>query len=183
LARAEAVDAHLRLEVDELPVQLFRQVARRQENVIFPLEPLAQRLRHLHFPIRLAFLANDTLNRFFPCRQNVILNRPDLVSSDLLRPESASRGHLELVRAEELEPPRLSPPEPKSGASTNSATPALAAPPRARRHRALRRALYQLVRFTPEKRFACDSRPYGRRDGDGEDPRGEQENGCAVRRL
>ena len=33
----------------------------------------------------------------------------------------------ELVRAEGLEPPRLSSPEPKSGASTNSATPAFGA--------------------------------------------------------
>jgi hypothetical protein len=30
-----------------------------------------------------------------------------------------------MVRAKGLEPPRISPPDPKSGASTNSATPAL----------------------------------------------------------
>ena len=36
----------------------------------------------------------------------------------------------ELVRAEGLEPPRLSSPEPKSGASTNSATPASERPVR-----------------------------------------------------
>src|SRR5271157_5485515 len=46
-----------------------------------------------------------------------------------------------LVRAEGLEPPRFSPPEPKSGASTNSATPA-DAPPRHSRCRLGRLGLY-----------------------------------------
>src|SRR5579862_8363235 len=37
----------------------------------------------------------------------------------------AATGHLgRLVRAKGLEPPRLAPPEPKSGVSTNSTTPA-----------------------------------------------------------
>ena len=35
-----------------------------------------------------------------------------------------SLQHLEMVRVEGLEPPRLAAPEPKSGASTNFATPA-----------------------------------------------------------
>jgi hypothetical protein len=34
-------------------------------------------------------------------------------------------SEVNLVRAKGLEPPRISPPDPKSGASTNSATPAL----------------------------------------------------------
>ena len=51
----EAVDADLPLEVGQLSVQLLREVARRQRNVILALEPLAQRLRHLHCPIRLVF--------------------------------------------------------------------------------------------------------------------------------
>ncbi len=41
-----------------------------------------------------------------------------------LRPKPASFALAKLVRAEGLEPPRLAPPEPKSDASTNSATPA-----------------------------------------------------------
>src|SRR5262245_1452809 len=45
----------------------------------------------------------------------------------LARPfyEAQTRAcRFDLVRAEGLEPPRFAPPEPKSGASTNSATPA-----------------------------------------------------------
>ena len=43
---------------------------------------------------------------------------------------SASIATLRLVRAEGLEPPQLAPPEPKSGASTSSATPALGRGPK-----------------------------------------------------
>ena len=64
LPRTEAVDADLPLEVGQLSVQLLREVARRQIDVILPLEPLAQRLRHLHCPIRLVFLAGDPLADF-----------------------------------------------------------------------------------------------------------------------
>ena len=37
-------------------------------------------------------------------------------------------GNIKVVRVKGLEPPRLAAPEPKSGASTNSATPALSTP-------------------------------------------------------
>src|SRR5882724_1526267 len=57
---------------------------------------------------------------------------PRLSTGDHRRLEAAvgANGSKQLVRAKGLEPPRLSSPEPKSGASTNFATPAhgLAAP-------------------------------------------------------
>ena len=63
LARPEAVDADLRLQFGQLPIELLRQVARRKRNVIFPLEPLAQRLGHLHLAFRLVVLAKDAPGR------------------------------------------------------------------------------------------------------------------------
>ncbi len=50
LAGAEAVDPHLLLEVGELAVEPGGEVARGDHHVIGPLEPFAQRFRHLHFP-------------------------------------------------------------------------------------------------------------------------------------
>jgi hypothetical protein len=46
------------------------------------------------------------------------------VAPDVSVERQFARSALCVVRAEGLEPPRLSSPEPKSGASTNSATPA-----------------------------------------------------------
>ena len=57
LSRTEAVDPDLRLQFGQLPVELVRQVARRQRYVIFALEPLAQRLSHLHLAFRLVVAA------------------------------------------------------------------------------------------------------------------------------
>ena len=53
LARPETLDLGFRLELGQLTVQLLGEIARRKENVVLALEPLAQRLRHLHCPIRL----------------------------------------------------------------------------------------------------------------------------------
>jgi hypothetical protein len=56
-----------------------------------------------------------------------------------------------MVRAEGLEPPQLASPEPKSGASTNSATPAADAAP-TRSASCFGRALYQLDCLAPQKK-------------------------------
>ena len=48
LARAEAVDLDLGLEVGELRVEFGGQIAGRNDDAIFPLQPLAQRLGDLH---------------------------------------------------------------------------------------------------------------------------------------
>ena len=85
-----------------------------------------------------------------------------------------------MVRAEGLEPPRLSSPEPKSGASTNSATPAASA--------GLTRPIcflgsisacppHAIKKCRPDqtvRSFAHDSS-----DGDGEEANREQKAGCA----
>ena len=102
------------LQVRQLPIELGGQVARRQRNVVFPLKSLAKRLGHLHFAFRLVVIAAG--NREWP----ILADRP-IVNS------GAFAVAKEMVRAEGLEPPRLSPPEPKSGASTSSATPAASA--------------------------------------------------------
>jgi hypothetical protein len=95
-------------------------------------------------------------------------------------PSGSTHGRLELVRAEGLEPPRLSSPEPKSGASANSATPAFGAVV-SERALSFGRALYQLAAARQRKKSPRPAlRPDHRGDGDGENPRGEQEDGCAI---
>src|SRR5579863_6580592 len=95
-----------------------------------------------------------------------------------------------MVRAEGLEPPRLSPPEPKSGASTNSATPA------SRRlaweARRIGRGLYHLAPAAPQKKrrrrptWISRGKPlvpdqYG--DRDGEQAARQNKRGAGVMRL
>src|ERR1700729_471793 len=90
----------------------------------------------------------------------------------------------EMVRAEGLEPPRLSPPEPKSGASTSSATPAASAG--LTRPICVRRsisacppcAIKKSGPDAPVGSFAHDSG-----DRDGEEARREENAGCAVSAL
>ena len=134
LARAKSLDLRLRLELGELAVQLLGEIARGQEDVVFALQPLAQRLRHLHRPIRLVILsAKVSLSRF-----PTVAKGSCPAARDERRLDSALQGSTlkdggAVVRAEGLEPPQLSSPEPKSGASTNSATPAAGAGRRASR--------------------------------------------------
>jgi hypothetical protein len=75
-----------------------------------------------------------------------------------------------MVRAEGLEPPRLSSPEPKSGASTNSATPAAK---RRLDEADLLCGLYISLSVLRHKKMAwaqpAGSFAHGRGDGDGEE--------------
>ena len=106
LAGAEPVDAHLGLDVGELRVELGREFGGGQHHLIGALQPLRKRFGRLH-------------------RQNLL--KPDrraAQASKLLKLLRRAAKPAPLVRAEGLEPPRFSPPEPKSGASTSSATPA-----------------------------------------------------------
>ena len=87
LAGPEAVDADLVLEVGELGVEFRGEIARRNDYIVFPLQPLAQRLRDLHS-----------------------LNRPVSMASAARAPDASSiirRARGALVRAEGLEPPRF----------------------------------------------------------------------------
>src|SRR5207253_2922198 len=106
LAWAEAGDTRLGLDLNELPFDSLREIGGREHHFEFPLEPLRVGLRDLH--LKQTFL--DFCR--FPFRQARLLNR------------AARHSGQGLVRAEGIEPPRFSPPEPKSGASTSSATPA-----------------------------------------------------------
>ena len=89
-----------------------------------------------------------------------------------------------MVRAEGLEPPRLSPPEPKSGASTSSATPAASAG--LTRPICFRRSISACPLCAIEK-YGADaldgSFAHDGCDGDSEEPCREQNPGCARRRA
>ena len=117
----------------------------------------------------MAIAAND---RDWP----IIANRP-LVNWGLMRSEVGK----EMVRAEGLEPPRLSSPEPKSGASTNSATPAAK---RRLDEADLLSGLYISLSVLRHKKMAL-VRPAGScahdgGDGNGEEARHEQKAGRAA---
>src|SRR5579872_2877922 len=92
-------------------------------------------------------------------------------------PAEPAASHRQMVRAEGLEPPRLSPPEPKSGASTSSATPATR---RRRESPAARAPLYNTLARTRQKKEISSTLRRRRRsvadedgDGEGEDSGGE----------
>ena len=103
LAGTEAVDADLVLQLVEPRVDLGVELGRRHHDLEFALQAFGQCFGHLHDRQSFSFVC-DARRR----------------SRDALVP-SACRG---VVRAEGLEPPRLSSLEPKSSASTSSATPA-----------------------------------------------------------
>ena len=92
LARAKAVDAHFALEVGELGVEFRGEVARRNDDIVFPLQPLAQRLRDLHVP--------TASSRFLARAPRTMKN---------LRSRRAEKSGIKsaVVRAKGLEPPRL----------------------------------------------------------------------------
>jgi hypothetical protein len=133
---------------------------------------LAQRLGHLHLAFRLVVVAAN--GRDWP----ISLRRPIVTWS------SALAVAKEMVRAEGLEPPRLTSPEPKSGASTNSATPA------ARAGLASRIASGGLYTSLPGARHrkkqvhapAGSFADHGG-DGDAEQASREQKARCALRAL
>src|SRR3954454_13482296 len=115
LAGTEAVEAHAILEGRELARQPLLELRCRQNHLEFALQPLRQGFGHLHDQVRLCSLLSSAglMTRGRRRRRPDRANRPETP-----KPEAG------LVRAEGLEPPRLSPLEPKSSASTNSATPA-----------------------------------------------------------
>ena len=143
LARAEAVDLDLGLEVGELRVELRGEIAGGHHDVIFALQPLAQRLRHLHRQNRLSLIDQ---------RPTASAARPNSPRFAVALANHSQRAAM--VRAEGLEPPRFWSPEPKSGASTSSATPALRAPV-SEEAVGTGRALYSLRR--PRQRKTRDS--------------------------
>ena len=117
LARTEAAQLHLALEVVEPRVDLGLEIGRRHDDAEFALETRGGSFSHLHW--------------------HYSLEPKTLSQPAYSRPSFGKTARL--VRAEGLEPPRLSSREPKSRASTNSATPAT--------HRAARwRGLYHALR-------------------------------------
>ena len=110
LARAEAVDADAILEVAEPLDDPCLQIGRRDGDLVFALEAVGQGFGDLH-------------------GDNLLLRSGAVVGRGIGRRPVVASG-LGVVRAEGLEPPRLSSREPKSRASTNSATPAEGTPRR-----------------------------------------------------
>jgi hypothetical protein len=82
--------------------------------------------------------------------------RPVALSSGRLAP-IPQRSRI-LVRAKGLEPPRLASPEPKSGASTSSATPA-SKPPKRERPQALGALYINLPALRQRKNGGCPAEP------------------------
>ena len=102
LAGTEAAQLHLALEVVEPRVDLGLEIGRRHDDAKFALETRGGSFSHLHWHYS---------------SESKTLSQPAYS-----RPSFGKTARL--VRAEGLEPPRLSSREPKSRASTNSATPA-----------------------------------------------------------
>src|SRR3954465_12021602 len=100
LARPEATDLHALLQFAEPRIDLGGKVGLREHDLEFALKAFASGLCYLH---------NRTHISFFIAR-----NRRAAFAERNLVPRSVG-----VVRAEGLEPPRLSPREPKSRASTN----------------------------------------------------------------
>src|SRR6185437_7342276 len=68
LARAEAVEADLLLELGELSVELRGEVARGQRNIVLALQALAERLGHLHLAFLVAVPADRREWPMIACR-------------------------------------------------------------------------------------------------------------------
>src|SRR6201990_3222186 len=119
LARTEAVETDLVLHVDQLGVRLGIEIGCRDVDLELVLQSLIEGFRDLH-------------NSLPPWSGQ---SAPTLSSTSRgKRLASRNPKCKRLVRAEGLEPPQLSSLEPKSSASTSSATPAsLAAAVRGRR--------------------------------------------------
>ena len=110
LAGAKAVDADLALEVVELAVELRGEVAGGNHHVVSPLEPFAQRFRHLH--------VRPTVSR-------TGLRRGRIREAACARSGAPAAAHWCGRRDSNPHDCSL---EPKSSASTSSATPALSRP-------------------------------------------------------
>src|SRR5450631_379236 len=108
LAGTEAVDADAIFQFVQAHSDLGVELGGRNDHLEFALETFGQRFGNLHRSH--TSLLGSALRRTF--RNDGRSYRPLFVST------------LGVVRAEGLEPPRLSSREPKSRASTNSATPA-----------------------------------------------------------
>jgi hypothetical protein len=124
-------------------------------------------------------LAKVPLSSFFLRRQNVIFD--GALNAHRLPCEAREAPFvmpLELVRAEGLEPPQLASPEPKSGASTNSATPASgdfstwAPSASAALYTSLPVLRHRKKRYGPATGLTYSASPFGR-----------QESDCAIRAL
>ena len=106
-AGTKASDLCALLHFAEPGIHFGRKVGLRQHDLKFAVEAFGPGLCHLHSRIHVTFSSGRSLR--------VVLSEAGL----------RARCPVGVVRAEGLEPPRLSPREPKSRASTNSATPAL----------------------------------------------------------
>ena len=106
LARTEAVDADLVLELAELGISLGGQIGGGDHDLELALEAVADSFGYLHHH-----------NLLFCAALHGVQGLPAYV-------EPGSKTVPGVVRAEGLEPPRLASREPKSRASTSSATPA-----------------------------------------------------------
>src|SRR6202021_404296 len=108
-AGTEAAQLHLGFEVVEPRVDLGLEIGRRHDDAELALETRGGSFSHLHW--------------HYSLEPKILRQRPAQS-----RPSFGKAARL--VRAEGLEPPRLSSREPKSRASTNSATPATRWAPR-----------------------------------------------------
>src|SRR6185295_6131876 len=131
LAGAEAVELHLVLEVDQLGARLGIEIRCGDADLELVLQSLGEGFGDLH-GVNLLPLAPGQSGRqcqmfeAWPCSLPPVV-RLTLAPRPGSRPSSIRHANAwieRLVRAEGLEPPQLSSLEPKSSASTSSATPA-----------------------------------------------------------
>ena len=118
LARTEAVETDLVLHVDQLGVRLGIEIGCRHVDLELVLQSLIEGFRNLHHLLPLWSALNGA---------DIVLNFARQTPRASKIPDAKR-----LVRAEGLEPPQLSSLEPKSSASTSSATPASLASSRPR---------------------------------------------------
>ena len=132
LAGTEAVETDLVLEVDQLGARLGIEIGCRNADLEFVLQSLVEGLGDLHGINLLPLLPRP--ERPWQCSICSTLEPCGLTSVGSANPRpprgprfsknSSCKRCKRLVRAEGLEPPQLSSLEPKSSASTSSATPA-----------------------------------------------------------
>ena len=130
LAGTEAVELHLVLEVDQLGVRLGIEIRCGNADLELVLQSLGEGFGDLH-GVNLLPLAPGQMARQCQSGRRAALQPAPVVrltrsptGKQALQYSSCKRWIERLVRAEGLEPPQLSSLEPKSSASTSSATPA-----------------------------------------------------------
>src|SRR5262249_27327039 len=113
LAGAEAGECHGAAELLQAGVHLGFDIGRSDDDLEFALQAFGADFGNLHGRTMISRMGK----RWAFCR----IGRP-LIRGSRAGVSDGAAGHL--VRAEGLEPTRLSSPEPKSGVSTSSTTPA-----------------------------------------------------------